>query len=180
MVKTLLFSAALFSIACSKKENKSEAPAAGEKPAAGEPAKVGGAAAPAAPAALTCETALPEAVRTKHLSAYKVELITNPTPQAATCKLIAADGSYNEFMAACNEYMKKGKDLTIDGLKKQFPDMKDVPGAGDAAVAHTISTGDVQFTAYNSGSFCQLSGIVPKGVDAPALLTDWLAALPTK
>jgi hypothetical protein len=180
MVKTLLFSAALFTAACSKKENKSEAPPAGEKPAAGEPAKpAGGAAAPAA-GAMTCDTAIPESIRTKYLPGHKVELITNPAKHAATCKVITPDGTTNEFMVACADFMKNGKQLTIDGLKKQFPDMKDIEGAGDGAVGHTIPTGEFQFTGYSSGAFCQVNGMVPKGVDAPAMIKDLLAAMPTK
>jgi hypothetical protein len=182
MFKAFLFSTFLITSACSKKDNTAGAPA--DKPASGEAAKpAGDMAKPAAPAAggkATCDTILKKEIRDKYFANHKIEDVEFPVKHAGKCKLTTPDGKTFELNAACESFMKNAKDASIEGLKKQFAEMKELAGVGDAALAMEIDGADMRtFTAYNKGSFCQVNGTVPKAVDVSAFLNDWLASLPT-
>lgn len=185
MLKSILFATVVVATGCSKKEDKGAAPAGGEaaKPAGGEAAKPG--AAPAAPAAeqgkATCDTILSKAIRDKYFAGYTIENVDFPVKHAGKCKLTAPDGKTFELDAACASFMKNAKEQMIEALKKQFPDYKEVPGAGDIAIARDMGhdLGLTQFTAYSKGSFCQAGSSLPASIDTAAFLTEWLASLPT-
>lgn len=182
MLKSILFATVVVATGCSKKDDKGAAPAGGEaaKPAAGEPAKPAAtAAAPAGKA--TCDTILSKAIRDKYFAGYTIENVDFPVKHAGKCKLTAPDGKSFDLDAACESFMKNAKDQSIEALKKQFPDYKEIPGAGDIAIVRDMGhdLGLVQFTAYNKGSFCQTGSSLPASIDAAAFLTEWLASLPT-
>jgi hypothetical protein len=178
MIKTACLSALLFAGACSKKDDNKAAGTTGAAPAA--PAGAPAAAATPADQKFTCDTILSKALRDKYFAGHTVENIDFPVKHNGKCKIVTPDGKDFELSAACAPFMKNAKDATVEGLKKQFTDMKEVPGAGDVALARDISPDlpFVQFTAYNKGSFCMASGTLPKSIDTNAFLTEWLASLP--
>lgn len=165
--------------ACSKKDDKGGA--ANEKAtpgipslAAGDMAKSGG------DGKFTCDTILSKALRDKYFANHKIENIEFPVKHAGKCKVTPPNGLDFEIGAACASFMKNSKDLTVEGLKKQFPDMKEVPGAGDVTLGQEIKGADMmQLIGWNKGSFCQADATLPKTIDAAAFMTEWLASLPS-
>jgi hypothetical protein len=185
MFKAILFASVLcVATGCSKKEDKGAAPAADPKGAGGEAVKPT-AEAPkpaAAPGKYTCDTILSKAIRDKFFAGHKIENIDFPVAHSGKCKITTPDGKVDfELSAACAPFMKNAKDQSIEASKKQFPDFKEVPGAGDITIVKEISAEvpNLMFTGYNKGSFCMASGTIPKAMDTTAFLTEWLASLPT-
>src|SRR5687767_7264173 len=183
MHKTILFSAVMLTAACSKKDDKG---AANEKPTTGDTAKPAGTATPAGdtakPAAegkYTCDTVLKKEIRDKYFANHKIENIEFPVKHAGKCKITTPDGSMDfEIGAACASFMGNARTLTIDGIKKQFPQAKDL-AVGDGGFVMPVGDDEVSFTVWSKGSFCQLDGSVPKTLDLNAFLNDWLATMPT-
>jgi hypothetical protein len=180
MNNAVLFTALITFTACSTK--KDDAPAPADKPTTGAPA------APQAPATgaatpadgqLTCDTILPKALRDKYFANHKIENVDFPVKHSGKCKVTTPDGKDFELNAACAPFMKNAKDQTVDVMKKQFPETKEVPNTGDVTLVMDVGdTGLVSFTAYNKGSFCMANGTLPKTVPNE-FLVDWLASLPT-
>jgi hypothetical protein len=183
MNKIVLFTTLITLTACSKK--KDDAPAPADKPTTGAPAApqapaTGAPAAPAADGKFTCDTILSKAVRDKYFANHKIENVDFPVKHSGKCKVTTADGKDFEINAACAPFMKNAKDQTVEVMKKQFPETKELPNAGELTLVMDIGdTGLVSFTSYNKGSFCMANGTLPKAMATSEFFTEWLASLPT-
>ncbi len=199
MKRATLLIAVLCVFSCSKKADKQADPAA--TPPAGEenPAGVGSAATPpegagsagdedqdevvgdeveGAPpgAVLDCEKLVPKALRDKYLAGANVkrrmfECVLEPAGQETVLGTVAA---------VCDDGMKLLKDGTIKNLKTNGG-AHDVDGVGEAAVASTMDgTGETHLVTWDNDSNCNVTMLLPKGVDAAAFAKDVLAGLPVK
>lgn len=192
MNKHILLSVCLLAACGSKKENKSEGGGgAGATPAATPSAPAAPTAAPTAAAKLDCDKILPKAMQEKYFTSKGYTMKT-PTPPPAMdwigkcdfdppkeekpdLKNLKYGGSLD---ASCHENMMLSKKATLEALPKQFKEMKPIDGVPDS-LAHETS-GGWQFHAYDSDSNCAVSGLLPKEIDGPAFVKEWLAALPPK
>lgn len=200
MRTTLLLAAVLAVVACSKKEDKpAEGAAAGAKPTTdpGTPAATGttaatppaggdtGAAAPAAGGAgkLDCDKVLAKDLRDKYLAGAKITNREQPVDFTGECEiqLKEGDAAYNGVVnVSCHENNLPGKAKTIEIMKKNFKDMKELAGIGNPALAQDTGFGPTQVSAFDDDSNCIATLMVPKGVDAAAFTKDLLATLPLK
>lgn len=182
MIKPILFASLLAVTACSKKDNKNEAPPIGAKPSTdpGTPPGATPAGTTAATPKLNCDRVLSKGLRDKHLKDAKFENIEQPIDSSGGCKVTPSGDAAmtTEVTATCHANMAAAKGPTLAELPKSFPDMKPIAGIPDSLAQDTDA--GWQFTAYDNDSNCSIIGILPKGVDGPAFVKDWLAELPPK
>ncbi len=188
MLKALLVSMIVFGAACAKDKPKDEAK--GKTPGATgtittektttttttkttEPAAAAG--------KLDCDKVLSAELRAKHLKDFAIEGQPQVVDSTASCDLKGGEGAMGgNVSVSCLDNMEAAMQPTIDGLKENFKEMKDLPGVGKAAVI--MDNGDVGTTiaAWDDDSNCMINALIPKGIDATAFTKDALAALPPK
>jgi hypothetical protein len=179
MTKTVLFAALIALGACSDKPGTTEKPTgtAASTPAS-KPAPEARVAAPVADQ-LTCEKIASKELLDKYFPGATVANIPHPVPFSAQCQVTQADKTKVDLNAQCHDNVKSAKAPTIEGLKKNFANMKELPGVGDPVLVQPIAD-LTQFSGWDNDSNCSIAGMLPKSVDASAFLKDWLAQLPPK